>query len=223
MRKIFFFLCFGFISFFSYAGDIANFVNLGFSSDGTKFAFGQYGRVDTTYRSYAEIYCVDVQNNSFLPSGVFKTSPTKETENTDGKTTFLKLLDRANYSLEKWKINQKNEGRPLYVLTDQTLTAQTLTFRDFETNDEYTVIMHKEKKSNLEAAFYITVEVIKPNGAKNKYEIGQKGKIRSGIRDYTIKKVIIDNTNKSLIFIIEKLVYDKSGNSTRYMVEAMML
>ena len=26
-----------------YAGDIANFVNLGFSSDGSKFAFGQYG------------------------------------------------------------------------------------------------------------------------------------------------------------------------------------
>ena len=63
-----------------YAGDLANFVNLGFSADGTKFAFGQYGLQDKTYRAYAEIYAVDVETNTFLPNGIFRTSPSKQTE-----------------------------------------------------------------------------------------------------------------------------------------------
>ena len=84
-------------------------------------------------------------------------------------------------------------------------------------------MLYKDKKSNLEASFYIEVEIIKPNGNKIKKTAGQKGKTRSGIRDYAIKKVIIDNTNTSLIFVIEKHQYDKLGNSIRYMVETIKL
>ncbi len=54
-----------------YAGDIANFVNIGFSSDGSRFVFGQHGSTDGEYRAYADIYCVDVPTNRFIPGGTF--------------------------------------------------------------------------------------------------------------------------------------------------------
>ncbi|WP_029409447.1 DUF2259 domain-containing protein [Treponema pedis] len=223
MRKAVFCFLFTLSCLFIYAGDIANFVNLGFSQDGTKFAFGEHGLIDETYQAYANIYCIDVIDNSFLPSGYFKTSPTKETGGKESKNIFLSLLDRANYSLDKWNIKQKNEGRAIYVSTNSTVNENTLMFRDFETEDEYVVVIHKDKKSDMEAAFYITVEIIRPNGSKITKEIGQKGKFRTGIRDYSIKKIIIDNTNTSLIFVIEKHLYTKSGISIRYMAEAVKL
>lgn len=223
MRKVCFFFSFIFCCFFIYAGDIANFVNLGFSQDGNKFAFGEYGLTDGTYTAYAEIYCVDVIKNDFLPAGIFKINSLKETDGKDSKNVFFSLLDRANYSLNKWNINQKNEGRAVYVSTENTVNESTLLFRDFETDDEYIVVIHKNKKSNMEASFYITVEIIKPNGSKIKKEVGQKDKTRNGVGDYTIKKIIIDNTNTSLIFIIEKHIYTKTGMSIRHMAEAVKL
>ncbi len=223
MRKTLLSCVFIICSLFVYAGDIANFVNLGFSPDGSKFAFGVHGLTDETYRAYAEIFCIDIVKNEFLPSGTFKTSPSSETADKDSKNVFLSLLDRANYSLTKWNIKQKNEGRAVYVSTDTTINENTLIFRDFETDDEYTVILHKDRKSGFETSFYITCEIVKPNGSKIKREIGQKGKTRAGVKDYTIKKIIIDNSNTSLIFVIEKHIKDKSGTSIRYMVEAAKL
>ena len=94
-----------------YAGDIAHFVNLGFSADGTKFAFGQYGLQDKTYRAYAEIYAVDIAANTFLPNGIFRTSPSKQTEGKESKSTFLALQNRAQVSLSKWNISETRQGR----------------------------------------------------------------------------------------------------------------
>lgn len=218
-------LCFCFFVLFSilYAGDVATFVNLGFSDDGSFFAFGQHGLTDEKYQGYAEIYCVDVQANDFVPAGRFKTSPTVETADKDSKNIFLSLLDRASLTLSKWNINQKNEGRPIYVLTNESMNEKTLIFRDFETNDEYTVVLHKKHKTDMSSSFYISVEIIKPNGSKISGKTGQMDKIRPGVKDYVIKKILIDKSNTSLIFVIEKHIYNKEGNSIRYMVETMKL
>ena len=58
-----------------FAGDVANLVNLGFSPDGMTYAFGEYGITDQTYRSYAEIYIVDVAKNDFVKSGIPRLKP----------------------------------------------------------------------------------------------------------------------------------------------------
>ncbi len=223
MRKLRFCILFIFLGFSIYAGDIATFESIGFSPDGSKFVFGEHGLTDETYRAYAEIYGVDVAGNDFLPQGIFRTRPTSETADKDSKSIFLSLMDRANYSLKKWNIQQKNKGRPLFVLTNSTMNENTLLFRDFETNDEYVVVMHKDKGSGLEASFYISVEIIKPNGSKITRKVGNINKTRAGVKDYAIKKILIDKTNTSLVFVIEKHIYNKNGNSIRYMVETIKL
>ena len=206
-----------------YAGDIANFVNLGFSADGTKFAFGQYGLQDKTYRAYAEIYAVDVGANTFLQNGIFRTSPSKQTEGKDSKSTFLALQNRAQAALSKWDISETRQGRVLYAQTEATAGNQTLFFRDFQTSDEYTVVLNTAQKSKTETSFYLTVEKTKPNGTKIQKQVGRPDYIRSGVKNYSVKKILMDDTDHAMIFIIEKNEYASSGDSFRYMVEAALI
>lgn len=206
-----------------YAGDIANFVNLGFSADGTKFAFGQYGLQDKTYRAYAEIYAVDIGTNTFLQNGIFRTSPSKQTEGKESKSTFLALQNRAQAALSKWDISETRQGRVLYAQTEATAGNQTLFFRDFQTSDEYTVVLNTAQKSKTESSFYLTVEKTKPNGTKIQKQVGRPDYIRSGVKNYSVKKILMDDTAHAMIFIIEKNEYASLGDSFRYMVEATLI
>jgi len=206
-----------------YAGDIANFVNLGFSADGSKFAFGQYGLQDKTYRAYAEIYAVDIKSNTFLPAGIFRTSPSKQTEGKESKSTFLALQNRAQAALSKWDISESRQGRVLYAQTEATAGNQTLFFRDFQTSDEYTVVLNTAQKGKTESSFYLDIEKTKPNGTKIKQQVGRPDYIRSGVKNYAVKKILIDDSAHALIFIIEKNEYSAAGDSFRYMVEAALI
>ena len=47
----------------AYAGDSAVLVDNGFSSDGNYYIFGQYGRTDKNFQSWAEIFTVDIEKN----------------------------------------------------------------------------------------------------------------------------------------------------------------
>lgn len=206
-----------------YAGDIANFVNLGFSADGTKFAFGQHGLQDKTYRAYAEIYALDVAANTFLQGGVFRTSPSKQTEGQESKSIFLALQNRAQVALSTWKISELRQGRVLYAQTEATEGNQTLFFRDFQTSDEYTIVLNTTRKSKTESSFFLTVEKTKPNGTQVKKQVGRPDYTRSGIKNYAVKKILIDDTSRALIFVIEKQERSAAGDSFRYMVEATLL
>ncbi len=206
-----------------HAGDIANFVNLGFSADGSKFAFGQHGLQDKTYRAYAEIYAVDIAANTFLPNGVFKMSPSKHTEGKESRVAFLSLQNRAQAALSRWNISETRQGRILYAQTDATAGNETLFFRDFQTNDEYTVVLNSTRKTKIDSSFSLIVEKIKPNGSKVKKQVGNPDYIRSGVKSYAVKKIIIDDTAGALVFIIEKNEYTSAGDSFRYMVETAIL
>ena len=205
-----------------FAGDVANLVNLGFSPDGMTYAFGEYGITDQTYRSYAEIYIVDVAKNDFVKSGIFKTSPSALTANKDSKSVFLALQNRAGNALSKNRIADKNAGRPVYAQSEKTKEHTNFTFRDFETNYEYTVVLHKAMKDG-NAAFHLSIDVIALDGSKKTYTLGNKNFFRPGVKDYNIKRILINNANSALVFIVEKIVRDKSGDCVRYMVETIKL
>ena len=66
------------------AGDVATFVDKGFSEDGKYYVFGQYGRTDKKYQGWAEIYQVEIAKNDFVESGVFKMKPTAVTADKTG-------------------------------------------------------------------------------------------------------------------------------------------
>lgn len=204
------------------AGDVANLVSLGFSDDGNIYAFGEHGMLDKSYRSYAEIYIVDVEKNDYVSSGVFKISPSAITTNKESRSVFLSLQNRATNALVKNSIKSKNEGRPIYAQSEKTKNNTNFEFRDFETNYTYNVILHK-KTQNLNTAFYISFSCIGPDGSKKNYTVGNKNYFRPAVKDYNIKKVLINPSNDALVFIIEKIMRDGSGDCIRYMVETIKL
>lgn len=205
------------------AGDVSHFEMLGFSQDGSKFAFGMHGVQDRTYQAYAQIYIIDAHTNDFLANGVFKTSPTKATYSLDSKSVFLALQNRAVPYLKKYDISQEREGRTLYSQREEAEGEKTLMFRDFQTSSEYTVILHSQGGGNAKASFYISCDVISSGGAKRTYKIGNPSISRHGTKAYTVKKIVIDSTNSTLVFIIEKKEADKNGDSIRYMAEVLKL
>ena len=223
MKKLFFLLILLLTFASCYAGDVANLVMLCFSKDGTKVAFGVHGVQDKTYQAYAEIYLVDSFSNDFLSNGVFKTSPTKATYALDSKSVFLSLQNRAMPYLKKYNISEENQGRPLYSKTEDNVEENTLIFRDFETNSEYNVTLHSQTNGYMQSSFHITCNVITANGNKKTYTVGHPEIVRAGIKGYEIKRVIVDATGSTLVFIIEKKEHEKGGDSVRYMAEVIRL
>ncbi|CEM60387.1 DUF2259 domain-containing protein [Treponema phagedenis] len=223
MRKTNIFICLLLYSVNLFAGDVATFVNLGFSADGSKYAFGQYGLTDQTYQAYSDICIVDVESNSFIKNGIFKTSPTKETRDKDSKSVFLALQNRAQATLIKNNISESRLGRVLYSQAEDKTGTQTLYFRDFQTENEYTVMIHVDKTTKQEASFYITVDIVLPNGSKISKKTGRPGYVRPGTKTYALKKILINDKNNALIFIVEKHEYSSKGLSIRYMVETIHL
>ena len=52
------------------AGDVAQFINLGFSPDSRYFMFGQYGVAEGSSAPWADSYIVDVPGNAYAKKGV---------------------------------------------------------------------------------------------------------------------------------------------------------
>ena len=55
------------VSWAAAAGDVAQFLNLGFSPDSRYFMFGQYGVLEKNSAAWASSFIVDVPANAFAP------------------------------------------------------------------------------------------------------------------------------------------------------------
>lgn len=209
-----------------YAGDVASFVNLGFSSDGTRFVFGQFGITDSEYRSYADIFSVDVVKNSFIPNGKFSTLPSAATAERDGRSVFDALQNGSAPFIKSLGVDSAAQGRDVYIQAEDEPLLKNISFRDFESDATYNITVHtliEGKGASVKSSFYLIVEIVSPDGKKITKTVGLPGFKREGIKNYLIRRIITDSTGKSLVFIIEKEQYDAKGSSVRFMVETLRL
>lgn len=208
-----------------YAGDVANFVNLGFSADGGAFAFGQYGVTDAEYRAYADIFCVDVAKNDFLPGGRLS-APQPAKSGKDGKSVFEALQGDSAGFLKKAGIDAANQGRALYVQAEDEPDLKKIEFRDFETGRSFAVTTHaltEGSGKSVNASFYLIVEVTGTDGKSARHTVGLPGLKRKGVSGYLVRRIVTDNSGKSLVFVVEKEQADRNGSSIRFMVETLRL
>lgn len=209
-----------------YAGDVASFMNLGFSADGTRFVFGQYGITDSEYRAYADIYCVDVAKNSFVVNGKFSTLPSDVTTSKDARGVFSALQNSAASFIKNLGVDSANQGRSLYIHAEDEPLLKTISFRDFETGTTYSVTVHtliENKNQDIKSSFYLTVVMTDSDGKTTTKTVGLPGFKRPGVKDYLVRRIILDPTGKSLVFIIEKEQYEAKGSSIRFMVETLRI
>lgn len=212
------------------AGDVATYVDKGFSDDGKYYIFGQYGKVDKKFQGYAEIYQVDIEANDYVDGGVFKTKPSAVTADKTGRDVYDALEAKSFYYFKDIKTETANPDHVLYILDDVNKTGtDEIVFTDFrgsdiENQNTYNIKLIptiKGEGKNCRSSFYITVEKKDTDGnVLETHKVGSPDIVRKGITNYKIERIICDKSEKNLIFVIEKILEDDAGISIRYMVEA---
>ena len=211
-----------------WAGDSAIFVDLGFSPDGRTFMFGQYGVKSSSLYPWAEIYVVDVTGNNFVPGGrASLTQPSAIKAGQDGRGVFLQLVAANSSLINRYNINNQNQGLPLYISREENPPAygETITFRDFLSGNKYEAKLIPTITGggrNVRSQFYIDLSV-NSKGQVKPYRVGNSHVTRNGIAQYNIKRVVINDGGNSIIFVIEMKRVVSDGFEIRYMVEAVQL
>lgn len=210
-----------------FAGDVAHFVNLGFSEDSNIFMFGQYGVGSEDTKAYAEIYTVDVEKNQFVKGGVEKRLFETEIEpGQDGRGALFELLHSVEPTAEKYKIDHLATGRVVYLLVDGKEPKKRLEFRDFYHGDSYVLNLEQQKfgeGENVRASFHINLAVTKKDGGTKTYTLGLPDYKRDGVISYRIKKVFFSPDERGLVCVVEKHKNAEDGKKIRYMVETVRL
>ena len=212
------------------AGDVATFVDKGFSADGKYYVFGQYGRTDKKFQGWAEIYQVDIEKNDWVDGGVFKIKPTAVTADKAGIEVYEALEGKNYYYLRDLKCSVANADHVLYILDDVNKTGtDEIVFKDFrsadvDNADVYHIRLYPTVNGsgkNARSSFYIMLEKRDAVGEViMSRKIGTPGINRKGVTNYKIERIFCDKSEKNLIFVIEKMMEDDTGTSIRYMVEA---
>jgi predicted secreted protein len=212
-----------------WAGDAASFVDLGFSSDGRTYMFGQYGVLSPSLKPWAELFVIDVPSNDFVPSG--KVSYTQESPikaGQDGSGVLYRLISGNSTLVSRNGIDFQNQGQPLYIslATNPPERGETIEFRDFLAKKRYIANLISSTEGsgqNVRTSFYINLESRSETGQFKNYTIGSSYNMRSKVISYNIKKVLVDARGGSLIFVIQMKCADPSGHNIRYMVESLRL
>ena len=203
------------------AGDVAQFVNLGFSKDARYFMFGQFGITENESTAWADTFIVDVRANVFAPRGTTEFAGARPVDpGGNGLGALLNALSASLPRTNQFRIDHLSTGRLLYVLLDGAEAANLLEFRDFQTGRSYTVTLTQLPAAGAAgASFNISIGVTEKDGTTRSFTAGDLGYRRKGVKSYHIKQIILAPDGASLVFIVQKQVQDTRGDNIRYMVE----
>lgn len=227
MRKflaVFFF--FSGISLF--AGDVAAFINLGFSKDSHYYMFAQKGVDVGLNQSYAEAFIIDVEQNNWAKGGVLKTSENSLPELGAEATGLVFNLVRENaWLIKKYGIDHNNTGRVVYFLSEGTEPKAKLDFRVFDKNSKVQMIdcslNQKVDLNSKKSAFFIDLKWKDKKGIEFSQKVGNENFWREKTGNYFIKSIVQSKESRCLIFVVGKEIFDKNDVSIRYMVECVNL
>ncbi len=227
MRKFVFLIIVFFISAALSAGDMATFLNLGFSTDSKYYAFAQYGITADNYNPYAEIYFVDVYNNVFINDGVKKIESNESVQlGQSGFGAFLNLYASIADQVKQLKFDHLLTGRLIYILFNGDTPKEELEFRDFEGGNTYKILLIQKSYGSGEsvsASFHLNVFITDKDGNTKSHIVGLPNFKREGVQRYRIKQIMFSPDESALVCVIEKEFYTENGVDIRYMVETFKL
>jgi len=226
MKKIFVAVVFTLCASFVFSGEIAQYINLGFSSNSKYFMFGQYGISSENTKAFAESYIVDVARNMFIKDGVNKrVFEDKILPGQEGLGGLLAILENSVDKIKKTGINHISTGRVVYLLVNGEKPKERLEFRDFNKGDSYTVTLVQEKfgnDDNVSSSFHINLSITDKMDRIKTYTIGLPDFKRKSVTAYRIKQVLFTPSEKGIVFVIEKEMNSSKGKTIRYMVETLV-
>ncbi|MFP4373874.1 MAG: DUF2259 domain-containing protein [Spirochaetaceae bacterium] len=211
------------ISSYLCAGDVAKFVNLGFSEDAETFMFAQYGIDSESSTPFAELYAVDVERNVFQDDGVRRGRYDVDlVPGMDGSGALYTLLGESAEIVERYGINHLLPGRIVYLLVDGEEPKSNIDFRDFNTGNRYEIELIQSRRGddeNMSAAFHIELVVEFADGTTRERTVGLPDYYRENVGRYRISHIYLGPNEASLVFVVQKETQLESGTTVRYMVE----
>jgi predicted secreted protein len=211
------------------AGDVASFVDLGFSENGGIYMFAQYGVDERTLRPWAELFIVDVARNEFVPDGRLSYKHDKPVAlGQDGSAALLRIVSRSSGIIQKYRSNFMRQGIPLFISLEDVRDAsgQQIDFRDFERGMYYNAALKTMiygSGGDIRSSFFINLNRIAEGGVKKTYLVGSPQVKRTGVTAYSIKKAIVSPDRSAMILVIEMTLLNGDGADIRYMIEALNL
>ena len=209
-----------------WAGDSASFADLGFSQDGNYYLFAQYGVRTSTLRPWADMFLVDVTRNNFVRDGrISYTHNRPIAAGQDGAGAMYRLIAENAALARRYGITYPSQGQPLYIALegDPAYDGHAITFKDYVSGITYRASLSETiegSHQNVRSSFFITLETVDTT-TTSVFTIGTPI-LRPLVLSYRIKKVLIDPSGNSLIFVIEMKRRNESGtHDIRYMVEAL--
>ncbi len=222
ITAVVFFLCTSFI----FSGDIAQYINLGFSSNSKYFMFGQYGISSKNSEAYAETFIVDVSKNDYIKDGLLsKTFSDDILPGQEGLGALFTILEDSLTIIKKTGINHIATGRVVYLLVNGVKPKERLEFRDFYKGDTYIVTLIQKKfvsNDNASSSFHINLAITDKMERTRTYTIGLPDYKRKDVTSYRIKQVVFTPSEDGLVFVIEKEINEPKGKIIRYMVETLV-
>ena len=207
------------------AGDVATFVNLGFSEDSRTFMFAQYGIEDESTTPFAELYTVDVPNNKFVANGVLSQEyDVPLSPGQDGSGALYNLLPDAKPLVEKFGIDHLRQGRLVYLLVNGQEPKSRISFRDFRSGNRYEVQLVQEERGegeNVRSAFHILLTVKREDGSSREYTVRLPDYYREDINRYQIRQILHAPNERGIVFVVEKISDMTNGREVRFMVETV--
>ncbi|MFA7566829.1 MAG: DUF2259 domain-containing protein [Alkalispirochaeta sp.] len=211
----------------AFAGDAARFVNLGFSPDSRVFMFAQHGISEDNGFPFAEIYAVDVPDNTFVRGGVFnRTFDTLLSPGQDSSGALYNLLPDASELIRRYQVDHLVQGRLIYLFVNGDTVRDRIDFRDFEAGNSYEIELKQERRgseTDVSASFYLDVTTRLSNGTVLTHRVGRPGYFRHDIDRYRIKQITVSPNERSLVVVVERIRDMASGTRIRYMVETVRL
>jgi predicted secreted protein len=205
----------------AFAGDVAQFINLGFSPDSRYFMFGQYGILEKGSTAWASSWVVDVPANTFAPKAARQfTSPKPVEPGASPLGALLDVLSEGASVKKQYRIDHLLTGRLLYVLVDGAEASDSLEFRDFPSGRSYKISL-AQAPSEAGASFGLTVSYTDKDGKECTIKAGSPSLKRPGVKAYHVKQIILAPDGVSLVFLVQREEQDTSGDNIRYMVETV--
>ncbi|MEI6385462.1 MAG: DUF2259 domain-containing protein [Spirochaetota bacterium] len=206
------------------AGDLAAFVDLGFSADSSCFMYGQYGIDASTSGPWAELGIVDTRKNQFLPKGhLEKAWPRPIEAGISPIGALFSLYAEAAPLAASKRLDPLESGRLIYALVDGVESPARLEFQDFGTDDVWTITMNKSvaepKEGSPRSSFGLQLERTQKDGSVQRVSAGNLSIVREGVRDYVIRSVILAPDGRTVVIVVEKAMVKGTQRSVRSMVE----
>jgi predicted secreted protein len=207
------------------AGDVAQYINLGFSADSRYFMFGQYGISQDSSAPWADSFIVDVQANAYARKGARQFVATRPVDpGAGGLGALFNILADGIAETRQYRIDHLNTGRLVYILIDGVQPPDTIEFRDFQLGRSYKVALTQSSSTrgtDVNSSYGIAVTITEKDGKARALNAGDPTFRRYGVKAYRLKQIVLAPDGSSLVFVVQKELQDAKGINVRYMVETL--